>query len=975
MTDGTSIKQMPTAGAFSGNEAVPMVQNGTNVQAVLSQILSLSSGITTQAASQAALGLTATVAEAATALQPTGNLAGLSSQSVSRVNILTSPRCYSTMDTAIPGYSGAVAKGDCQQSWALITCTASNTTVTVGGRAAQSQTLSCSINAGEYTLTVASGAFDYIDQGMPITVPGAGLNGAPLVTWIDLVNLANGSTGNTQIILRTPAQTTLVTSSQTVVWGNWFGSGDVGKPIVFGSQGMATSGMGSGGGVLTTTIVTVTNSNTIIVALAPSASFSLTSNATNWQQVTWGSDDSAAVNAVLAAALIRGDRYVYTPAQHYVPSLSNQCGRLIWFGEGKFYFQNYPRYVIPPSAQLPIPPCQQVFPNAHLKQMQSVASPLLVWTGDSVASLASAQYIIGHTEPGVGYRRFVASNPLKPVRCTERAVGATNWIMFDTNLGSGSGFGGVPPYWYTNPNTPWLGSSGNPGYIYNLSPDGMVINFADNDGIAISLPNVFDAFATIKTWSKVPDIVFADSWDRVIAQPLASHWSYEYASMFMRTFGLTRGFGLLDFWRELSKRRDGIDPCGKALKIFPSVVCHSSAGSNPLILMPYTIPVMTTGYGFEISQGNSPSTVFASIGELQFQIGASTGNIFRLGYDASGTAYGGTGNLYYQVDLSAAWPGTGSMAAPAWMKIAGSPMRAASVVVTTTASGTSVALGTATFASGDVGKAILVPGAGTSGRTYVGMITGYTDNEHVTVFPATPTALTSATETITWGYQGCPTGSLLGHFSITASANTLSADVAAFANSAAGDMIVVPGAGTGGAPLQTYIATVTDSQHVVLHDNAVTTLTASLQNVFFGTQRVITQWDVADDVSGIMFLGFEVSGDHLICWWQQVEQLVYLGPAARFGGPFQPHINTTGGNGAFQFNITSGTQLAAFTVDDTILTWPSFLDDDAQGYPSEWGDSGIGVAPWAGSGDNHPSTKMGAMVIDAVIGAQDFCLS
>ena len=255
------------------------------------------------------------------------NLSGLSNQSVSRVNLLTSPRYYSTMDTVIPGYSGAAAKGDCQQSWALITCTASNTTVTVGGRAAQSQTLSCSINAGEHTLTVASGAFDYIDQGVPITVPGAGLNGAPLVTWIDLVNLANGPTGNTQIILRTPAQTTLVTSSQTVVWGNWFGSGDVGKPIVFGSQSMATDGMGSGGGVLTTTIVTVTNSNTIIVALAPSASFSLTNNATNWQQVTWGSDDSAAVNAVLAAALIRGDRYVYTPAQHYVPSLANH---LVW---------------------------------------------------------------------------------------------------------------------------------------------------------------------------------------------------------------------------------------------------------------------------------------------------------------------------------------------------------------------------------------------------------------------------------------------------------------------------------------------------------------------------------------------------------------------------------------------------------------------------------------------------------------------
>lgn len=71
--------------------------------------------------------------------------------------------------------------------------------------------------------------------------------------------------------------------------------------------------------------------------------------------------------------------------------------------------------------------------------------------------------------------------------------------------------------------------------------------------------------------------------------------------------------------------------------------------------------------------------------------------------------------------------------------------------------------------------------------------------------------------------------------SITSGAAALTATGAAFTVADIGKRIVVPGAGTAGAPLATTISGFTDATHVTLGANAATSLVASSQQIAYGT--------------------------------------------------------------------------------------------------------------------------------------------
>jgi hypothetical protein len=69
---------------------------------------------------------------------------------------------------------------------------------------------------------------------------------------------------------------------------------------------------------------------------------------------------------------------------------------------------------------------------------------------------------------------------------------------------------------------------------------------------------------------------------------------------------------------------------------------------------------------------------------------------------------------------------------------------------------------------------------------------------------------------------------------IAASSANLLCSACAFTGADVGKAIFVPGAGSGGSVLSTYILTQTDATHVVLVNNASTTLTASTKTVSYG---------------------------------------------------------------------------------------------------------------------------------------------
>jgi hypothetical protein len=173
-----------------------------------------------------------------------------------------------------------------------------------------------SISSGTSTFTSASAAFTGARSGEYISISGAGVAGATLVSTITAVNSA------TSVTIATPASTTV--SSRTVTDGvitagsttitsatAAFTGADVGKY-------MPIAGADVSGIQFITTIKTVTNSTTIVVNHSPSVSASgvtLTIGARS----DVGHDDTTAIQAAINIAGAIGGR-VYLPQGGYLVS-------------------------------------------------------------------------------------------------------------------------------------------------------------------------------------------------------------------------------------------------------------------------------------------------------------------------------------------------------------------------------------------------------------------------------------------------------------------------------------------------------------------------------------------------------------------------------------------------------------------------------------------------------------------------------
>lgn len=120
---------------------------------------------------------------------------------------------------------------------------------------------------------------------------------------------AYGAKGNTKIVLDGAMSSSSNTTTLTSATAN-FTSGDVGKLI-------SVAGAGSAGGILSSTIATFTNSTTVILANAASTTVS-------GAKITWGTDDTASIQAAMNAAGPSGS-IVQFPAGNYL--LTNH---LLW---------------------------------------------------------------------------------------------------------------------------------------------------------------------------------------------------------------------------------------------------------------------------------------------------------------------------------------------------------------------------------------------------------------------------------------------------------------------------------------------------------------------------------------------------------------------------------------------------------------------------------------------------------------------
>ncbi|MBV8564591.1 MAG: hypothetical protein JO273_03945 [Methylobacteriaceae bacterium] len=624
-------------------------------------------------------------------LQPNANLADLLSAPAARGNLGIPLRAYSSMDAQFS------AKGDARQAWATASITGGQAVLTIGAQVTSTSNVTCTL--GGQTLTVAGAPFTGVQMiGQPITVTGPG--GALLRSTI------TAYISSTQVGIADPCPFALSASSQTVTIGLGFAATDVGKAIL-------VPGAGAAGASLATTIAGFTSATQ--VSLGANASTTLTSAQS---LITYGTDDSAALNAAITAALARGDRYLYVPNAHYVPSLSALVAYVVPIGEGKLLGAAYRRYVIPTTAPLPGPPARTIG-RERLSAFRAASSPVVVVAGDSIWQTSNNPALAMEPQPWLQKAIGDANTDKTAITFYSRAVGGQTYANLDTTPS-------VFPAWDTVHATPWLGTAAATGYIYALNPDLLILGFQNNDSIGLSLSAFLDVQSKIDGWAKVPDRIIATHWTMgLVSAAGATPNNNDYAAMFLRTYAQMRGFGLLDFHRQGTKLRDGYDPVGMSLVSVP--------GFNDTtfwrLSLPYTAPFSATGYEMsfaDVTSQSGPSFWTHYGNEFQFTLSQNADNVFRIGYDntADSTGRTGSGNLYYQCDIGAAYPGAGCR---------GGTVPSALTNVSITSGANSLTTSSNIFVAGDDGKQITVPGAGASGVYLVGYM-HYISATNVTLF-------------------------------------------------------------------------------------------------------------------------------------------------------------------------------------------------------------------------------------------------
>ena len=367
-------------------------------------------------------------------------------------------------------------------------------------------------------------------------------------------------------------------------------------------------------------------------------------------------DDSAALNACVAAATAAGERLIAVNDPLNVPGMLVAANAVHFVGNGRLIGNKPYKYVIPPFA----PPPPRVFTKTltarrHMPTLtnaiKTTGTGVCVLTGDSYGAPTTN----GFTSSAVLWsrlRRVVDfANPNATITWYNRAIGGQAWAnLAPTGMPTSTSFS-----WYTDPLRPWL------QYIKDLAPDTVFVNFASNDGSQFKLSQLNAVRAEMATWPKVPDLVLVTSNPYSYLYTVAggsptpqdnAKLQYEgqsYCAEFERTYAISHGLGLIDTWRAVVMHRFGADVADLPL-MRDYTVTGGQTTSRVAMNLPFTWPVPCAGYGgwFWV-----PANGWAALGgELRFDLGSQTlnaanaGNVFRVGRDAA------SGNVYWQADVT-----------------------------------------------------------------------------------------------------------------------------------------------------------------------------------------------------------------------------------------------------------------------------------------------------------------------------------
>lgn len=356
-------------------------------------------------------------------------------------------------------------------------------------------------------------------------------------------------------------------------------------------------------------------------------------------------DDSAPVNAAVAAAIAAGTRYVQVDRTFNVPSLDVDCGDVTFVGRGELI--GHPlimKKVIPPFAPPPPLARRTVIAREQMPVFTSAIRTTNSATGvifsDSVGTPLNGAVSAFAALPQRLLAKIRSDNPGAAITLYNRGIGGQRLTNLD----------GLPtsfPGWYDDTNRDWL------LYGRDLAPDFVVIQFSRNDGLAFSFRALRSILAKLAAWPKPPDVILVNGIGDVIttaasaAAAATADNQFNYASWGMRSAAHALGLPLIDMARAWHLLRGGYDVDNLPLLRDNALTGGSATAFKYNLALPLTWPTACYGYGgiFYIGAGG-----WATLGnELIFETGskaalANRGNRFRIRRDS------GTGQIQYRIE-------------------------------------------------------------------------------------------------------------------------------------------------------------------------------------------------------------------------------------------------------------------------------------------------------------------------------------
>ena len=822
----------------------------------------------------------------------------------------------------------------------------------------------------------AGRAFAHRDVGLPIHVPHAGPDGAGLTTRIARVLDSH------TVVLADPAARGVAGAEGRVIWPCFLPE-DAGKTLwVEGGGNFNPRGAEAPPGArrhclnygeplpTQARIESVRGAGEVTLSLGLFAP----GGADIPQRIVWGTDNAAALLRAGEAAIAAGAGDLDFPrglvcafgcvqdfsvTEPPCPGIGRVFGLLRWRGDDAETFLTDAGGNIlflrpcPRTARPFAPPPRGVAGRAHLPRFAAARSPVVVVAGDSM-STAEVWNGTPHSAASSPLAALIeaieAQNPGRPCWVVDRSIGGATWEWLD-------GRPEVFPVWYADRASPWLGhvatvpdEEGRP-----VAPDLVILAIGGgNDAQAVSLSALESVLAKVRAIApdpegRPPDILLMSArpiarWGRAgvagaVGTPHGNFWVFqagrEVANMLHRSFAAAHGIGFLDYEDVAQRVLWGWSFSRSSLRRVPDTDTQACSRATPLAFRrscrDFSLYLMLPGA--------TGAEAWARVGGLAVRIGSRPDNIAIIAADAGkrltlrlnawGTAttalvgIGGGGTMLETGGDQSTGDGL------AWHMPPGG-----NVVIAHD--------GAWPFTAADVGKSILIPGAGHGGAPLRSTIVAVSGAPHLLCLADSATRNVKLTKAaIRWGGQ-----------------------LFVPSDAAAGVDLVLEGAGPNGADLHARVAEVVGPTRVVL-DRPIGITGRAQRRIFVGRialpRRVLP---VALDGSANPKMHIYAKGTQLfvgvLTEATSLPAQAFRGAVVRYGGPFLPSIAP--------LTDQSVTLRATHCYIDEALVEGQVLTDAEM-----WGTSDrLYSGPWDGNGVNHPTHRQFAAVDVPLLRAQDF---